>query len=592
MKDSGERKKKRFSKEGLRKLIGIYQYVIPYKGKFIFGLVLLFISSGLFMAFPYVAGKLLDIASGKEGWITQSISFAALLLIGILFLQSVFSFFRVMLFAQVTERAMAAIRVDTYKKIISLPMAYYDKVRTGELVSRITNDISLLQDTLSVTLAELIRQIVVLLVGTIVIFSTTPKLSLFMLATFPIIILVAFFFGRFIRKLSKRTQDELAEANVVAEETIQAIFSVKSFTSEFYETGRFSKAIDKAVITALRGAKYRALFISFIIFAIFGSIVAIMWFGARLVQQGEMSVGDLLSFVLYTTFIGASIGGLGNLFGQVQKAIGASERVLELKDEEGEDLEEVSTEINIEGNIKFRNVGFSYPTRPEIKIIQNLDFELKKGERIALVGQSGAGKSTIVQLLMRYYDLEDGKITIDGKNITDMPVHQLRKNIGIVPQEVILFGGSLKENIQYGKPGASNEEIREAARKANALEFIEGFPEGFDTLVGERGVKLSGGQRQRIAIARAILKDPKILVLDEATSSLDAKSEKLVKDALDRLMQNRTTLVIAHRLATIKEVDRILVLKKGQVLEQGNHSELIEKNGEYKNFIELQLMEL
>ena len=527
-----ERKKRKFSKEGFKKLIGIFRYVLPYRGRFIVGLVLLFISSSLLMAFPFVAGKLLDIASGKADWITQSITTAALMLIGILFFQAVLSFMRVMLFAQVTEKAMAGIRTDIFERILSLPMVFFDRRRAGELISRITNDISLLQDTLSVTLAELIRQVVVLIVGTAVIFFTTPKLSLFMLGTFPIIIIVAFFFGKFIRKLSKKTQDQLAAANVIVEETIQSISSVKSFTSESYEAGRFSSAINKAVDIALRGAKYRALFISFIIFAIFGGIVAIMWFGANLVQQGDMSVGDLLSFVLYTTFIGASIGGLGNLFGQVQKAMGASERVLEIQEEETEDIVGETVPIDKTGSIVFERVEFSYPTRKEIQVIRGVSFEVGEGEKVALVGQSGAGKSTIVQLLMHFYAVDDGTIYIGNRQLTDLPLKTLRSAIGIVPQEVILFGGTLEENIRYGRPDASSVEIREAARKANALEFIETFPEGFNTMVGERGIKLSGGQRQRIAIARAILKDPKILILDEATSSLDAESEHLVQGAV------------------------------------------------------------
>lgn len=586
-----ERKKRKFSKEGFKKLIGIFRYVLPYRGRFIVGLVLLFISSSLLMAFPFVAGKLLDIASGKADWITQSITTAALMLIGILFFQAVLSFMRVMLFAQVTEKAMAGIRTDIFERILSLPMVFFDRRRAGELISRITNDISLLQDTLSVTLAELIRQVVVLIVGTAVIFFTTPKLSLFMLGTFPIIIIVAFFFGKFIRKLSKKTQDQLAAANVIVEETIQSISSVKSFTSESYEAGRFSSAINKAVDIALRGAKYRALFISFIIFAIFGGIVAIMWFGANLVQQGDMSVGDLLSFVLYTTFIGASIGGLGNLFGQVQKAMGASERVLEIQEEETEDIVGETVPIDKTGSIVFERVEFSYPTRKEIQVIRGVSFEVGEGEKVALVGQSGAGKSTIVQLLMHFYAVDDGTIYIGNRQLTDLPLKTLRSAIGIVPQEVILFGGTLEENIRYGRPDASSVEIREAARKANALEFIETFPEGFNTMVGERGIKLSGGQRQRIAIARAILKDPKILILDEATSSLDAESEHLVQGALNELMKGRTTIIIAHRLATIKEVDRILVLKNGSIIEQGSHQDLLQKEGEYRNFIELQLME-
>lgn len=585
---SKERSNRRFSKEGFRKLLGIFQYVLPFKRLFIVGLIFLFISSSLLMAFPYVAGKLLDIASGKESWIVDSIGTAALLLLGILFLQSIISFFRVLLFANVTERAMANIRTDLYQKIIRLPMTFFDKRRAGELISRITNDVSILQDTLSVTLAELIRQTVILIVGTAVIFLTTPKLSLFMLATFPVIVLIAMFFGRFIRRLSKKTQDQLADTNVIAEETIQSISSVKSFTSEVYESNRYATSITGVVKTALRVAKYRAGFISFIIFALFGGIVAIMWYGASLVSTGEMSVGELLSFVLYTTFIGASIAGLGDLYGQVQKAVGASERVLEINQEKAEEVSSDAVE-KLHGSIIFESIRFSYPTRKEVEVLKGLSFSIESGEKIALVGHSGAGKSTVIQLLMRYYEPDEGRILIGDQDISQMPLTRLRGNIGIVPQEVILFGGTLLENIRYGRPDAADEEIWEAARKANALQFIEQFPDRFETLVGERGIKLSGGQRQRIAIARAILKDPEILILDEATSSLDAESEFLVQGALTELMKNRTTIVIAHRLATIRSVDRIYVLKNGEIIENGSHSELLEKEGDYKNFIQLQL---
>ena len=413
-----------------------------------------------------------------------------------------------------------------------------------------------------------------------------------MLATFPVIVIVAFVFGKFIRSLSKKTQDELAAANVIVEETLVSIQTVKAFTSELFETRRYDSALGKVVKIALKAANYRGAFISFIIFALFGGIVGVMWYGATLVSTGEISVGNLLSFILYTTFIGGSIAGLGDLYGQIQKAIGASERVIEILDEEGEELEKSGIEeiIPLEGHIQFNNVRFTYPTRMDIEVLKGVDLTINQGQKVALVGQSGAGKSTIMQLLMKFYVPTSGEITIDGHQINDLPVSAYRKNIGIVPQEVLLFGGSIGENIAYGKPGSSKEEIEKAAEKAYALDFINSFPEGMDTLVGERGVKLSGGQRQRIAIARAILKNPKILILDEATSSLDAESEFLVQKALDELMKNRTTLIIAHRLATIRKVDKIYVLADGQVIEAGTHEELSRNDeGTYSNLVRLQL---
>ncbi|MGE0929613.1 ABC transporter ATP-binding protein [Peijinzhouia sedimentorum] len=584
--------KRPVNKAALGKLSRIFNYMKPYMGKFVLGLVFLLLSSLTLLAFPELAGRLVDAASGNSDWYINDVNQIALLLLGVLLVQSFFSFFRVYLFARVSERSMADIRLDLYSRLLSLPLGFYDKRRTGELFSRITSDVSQLQDTFSITLAEFLRQILTLLVGVFIIFYTTPQLTLFMLATFPVIVIVAFVFGKFIRSLSKKTQDELAAANVIVEETLVSIQTVKAFTSELFETRRYDSALGKVVKIALKAANYRGAFISFIIFALFGGIVGVMWYGATLVSTGEISVGNLLSFILYTTFIGGSIAGLGDLYGQIQKAIGASERVIEILDEEGEELEKSGIEeiIPLEGHIQFNNVRFTYPTRMDIEVLKGVDLTINQGQKVALVGQSGAGKSTIMQLLMKFYVPTSGEITIDGHQINDLPVSAYRKNIGIVPQEVLLFGGSIGENIAYGKPGSSKEEIEKAAEKAYALDFINSFPEGMDTLVGERGVKLSGGQRQRIAIARAILKNPKILILDEATSSLDAESEFLVQKALDELMKNRTTLIIAHRLATIRKVDKIYVLADGQVIEAGTHEELSRNDeGTYSNLVRLQL---
>ena len=585
--------KKRISRDGFKNLLGIFKYMWPYKASFIVGLVLLIVSSSIFMVFPYISGKLIDLASGDQTWIIDNIGTAALVLLGVLFFQSVVSFFRVVLFARVTENAMAGIRVELYERLMALPITFYDKNRAGDLISRISNDVTILQGTFSTTLAELIRQFIILITGIGLIFYLTPALSVFMLATFPVIILVAIFFGRFIRKLSKQTQEELATANVIVEETVQSIHAVKSYTSEIFEIARYGKSMSSVVKTALRVANWRGAFISFIIFMLFGGIVAIMWYGAKLVQSGEMTVGDLLQFILYTTFIGASIAGLGDLFGQVAKAVGAAERILEIQDEVPEwKAGQAPKALDLKGDISFENIQFTYPTRPEVSVLNDINLQIKKGQKVALVGHSGAGKSTIVQLLMKFYPLNGGKITIGGQDISDLDVQSLRSHVGIVPQEVILFGGTIEENIKYGKPEATHEEVIEAAKKANALDFIEKFPEAFETTVGERGVKLSGGQRQRIAIARAVLKDPDILILDEATSSLDAESEHLVQQALNELMKGRTTIIIAHRLATIRTVDQIYVLDQGEIVESGSHEELLAREqGSYKSFIELQLQD-
>ncbi|NVJ87196.1 MAG: ATP-binding cassette domain-containing protein [Algoriphagus sp.] len=582
-----EHEKRKLNKRSFEKLGGIFRFMLPYKGYFFLGLVFLLFSSLTLLTFPYVAGKLIDTAQGSE-WVVNDINSIALILLGILAVQSVFSFLRVWLFAQVSERSMRDIRMALYGRMLRLPMTFFDKRRTGELISRITSDVSLLQDAFSVTLAELFRQVVTLLAGIGFLVFTTPKLTLFMLGTFPVLVLLAMVFGRFIRKLSKKTQDELAHANVIVEETLQSITTVKSFVGESYESNRYASGLEKVVQVALRTAKFRGGFISFIIFALFGGIVAVMWYGASLVSSGEMSVGELVSFVLYTTFIGGSIAGLGDIYSQIQKAIGSSERVLEILDEK-EEQAKGSTKGEGLGDIVFSEVSFHYPTRPEVEVLKSLSLQIRPGEKVALVGHSGAGKSTIIQLLLRFYDVEKGEIRINGLSLENWDLEELRRHIGMVPQEVLLFGGSIRENIAYAKPHATEEEIIEAAKKANAWQFISQFPEGLNTLVGERGVKLSGGQRQRVAIARAILKDPSLLILDEATSSLDAESEALVQEALDELMKGRTTIIIAHRLATIRKVDRIYVLSEGKIMEEGSHFDLAEKEGGfYANLVKLQ----
>lgn len=579
--------KRKLNKQNLSKLGGIFQFLMPYKLAFISGLIFLLLSSLTLLTFPFVAGKLIDTAQGST-WIVNDVNSIALILIGILAVQSIFSFFRVWLFALVSEQAMRDIRHQLYGRLVRLPMTFFDKRRTGELISRITADVSQLQDTFSTTLAELFRQVITLVAGIGFLFFNTPKLTVFMLGTFPVLIVIAMFFGRFIRKLSKKTQDELAAANVIVEETLQSISTVKSFVGEAYESARYGKGLNAVVGVALTTAKYRGAFISFIIFALFGGIVAVMWYGASLVAEGQMSVGELVSFVLYTTFIGGSIAGLGDIYSQLQKAIGSSERVLEIMDEAPE-AEYGATSEKFEGKIEFVGVGFRYPTRPEVEVLKNVSFQVQPGEKVALAGHSGAGKSTIIQLLLRFYESDKGSVLIDGRDVKEWDLKALRSKIGIVPQEVLLFGGSIRENIAYAKPDATEDEIIQAAKKANAWQFITQFPEGLETLVGERGVKLSGGQRQRVAIARAILKDPAILILDEATSSLDAESESLVQQALDELMKGRTTLIIAHRLATIRKVDRIYALSEGKIVEQGSHKELLaDEGGFYANLVRLQ----
>lgn len=585
-----EDNKRRFSIQDIKKSLAIYRFIKPYRGIFFLGLFFLLGSGLTSMVFPFFTGKLIDAATHIHKDVINNI---ALSLGGILVIQAIFSFFRMYLFSYVTENITADMRYAMYDKLTRLPITYFDSHRLGELNSRITTDVAQLQDMLSTTLAEFFRQIMTLIVGIAFILFYSTKLTLFMLSTFPVMVIIALIFGRYIRKLSKERQDELATGNVIVEETLQAIKVVKAFTNEWFEVLRYKKSLDKSVMVSLRTAKLRAVFVAFIISTLFGGIVLVLWYGARLVTSGELSIGQLTSFIIYTAFIGGAVGGLGDLYSQIQKTIGSSERIIEILNEHGESINDNNpslTPIKLNGAIEFVNVNFTYPSRMDVQVLNNISLNIAKGKKVALVGPSGAGKSTIAQLLMHFYDVNSGEILIDGNSINNLSITDLRSNIGIVPQETILFGGSIYENIKYGNMNADESEIIDAARKANALNFIEAFPDKFQTIVGERGVQLSGGQRQRVALARAILKDPAILILDEATSSLDAESERLVQDALDVLMLNRTSLIIAHRLSTVRKADTILVINNGQIVETGTHEELIvNRDGLYSHLVKMQL---
>jgi ABC-type multidrug transport system fused ATPase/permease subunit len=471
-------------------------------------------------------------------------------------------------------------------------MSYFSQNRVGDMNSRIATDINMLSDTFTTVVAEFLRQSMLIVGGIAFLAYTSVELTMVMLGVVPFVAVFAVVFGRTIRKISKETQDQIAKSNTIVEETLSGITNVKSFANEMFESVRYAKSTDAIIEKAMQGAKARGFFASFIILALFGSIVGVIWYGARLVNQDEMSFGNLIQFVLYSVFVGASIGGIAEMYAQIQKAIGAAERILEIMDEDAEPYETTKQVSGgaISGSLKFDNVQFRYPSRPDISVLNGVSFDAKQGETIALVGPSGSGKSTIASLVLRFYDPDSGAITIDGIDTKEMGLEFLRNQMAIVPQDVILFGGTIRENIEYGKPGASLVEIEEAAKKANAHVFVDSFPEKYDTVVGERGIQLSGGQRQRVAIARAVLKDPRILILDEATSSLDSESERLVQEALDKLMVGRTSLVIAHRLSTIRKADRILVLDKGSIFENGKHEELLQKEGGlYKGLLELQM---
>ncbi len=584
--------KAKLNASSISKAILIFKYAGNNKWKFYVGLVFLLLTGATALAFPKLLGMLVDCVTVKD--VTKAKNIAIGLMV-ILLLQSFFSFFRLSLFINFTENTLANIRLALYSNLIKLPMNFFSQKRVGELNSRIGSDISQIQDTLTSTIAEFLRQTILIIGGIIFLATISLKLTLLMLSIVPVVAVAAVIFGRFIRRFSKKVQDQVAESQVIVEETLQGITNVKAFANEWYEIARYKGKINDVVKLAIKGGQYRGYFASFIIFCLFGAIVAVVWYGVNLCINGEIKgVGELISFVLYSTFIGASFGGIAELYAQIQKAVGATERVFELLDEIPEKINSNQNPsiAKIKGNVTFKNVAFSYPSRPEIQVLKEVNFVANYGNKIAIVGPSGAGKSTISSLLLRFYDIDSGQIIIDDKNIYDYDLDQLRGNMSIVPQDVILFGGSIRENIAYGKPNASEEEIINASKQANAFNFVNGFPEKFDTLVGERGIKLSGGQRQRIAIARALLKNPSILILDEATSSLDSESEKLVQEALETLMEGRTSIIIAHRLSTIRKADVILVLNDGKISEKGTHKELLEiENGIYKNLSNLQFSE-
>jgi ABC-type multidrug transport system fused ATPase/permease subunit len=470
-------------------------------------------------------------------------------------------------------------------------MSFFAARRVGELNSRISSDISLLQDSLTSTLADLLSQLILIIGGITLMTISSFKLTLFMLAILPAVALFAFFSGRAIRRYSRKAQGYVAESNTIVEETLQGIQNVKAFTNELFEIRRYREKTNEVAKAGIKGGKYQAA-MSFIILAFFMAMGAVIWRGATLIATGQMAAGQLFSFVIYSGFIAGNIAGMAGVYTRLQKAIGAAEKLLLLLDEPAEDVDELyvhKPDDSLLGRIAFDQVEFEYPSRKENVVLRNVSFSVEPGQQVALVGPSGAGKSTVVSLLLKFYEPSNGSIIFDSRDSRNFPVTALRSQMAIVPQDVFLFGGTIRENIAYGKPGADEEEISDAARQANAWEFIQTFPEKLDTIVGERGVQLSGGQRQRIAIARAVLKNPKILILDEATSSLDSESERLVQEALDKLMKGRTSIVIAHRLATIRNADKIIVLDNGTIIEQGTHFELLaNKNGLYKTLTELQ----
>ncbi len=588
--------KAKLDRESIGQALELFRYLRPYRVRFGLALASLFSGSLMSLAFPYLAGSIIDAAvlHDSAGGELAGVDRTALLLMGILALQAGLSYFHFLSFATVGQRCLVDLRRDTYARLISLPMTFFAQRRVGELASRLSADLIQIEDTLISILPQFIRQSTMLIGGIALIATTSLRLTGIMLVSLPLLTVVAVVFGRKTRKISREAQDRLADTATIGEETLQGIVNVKAFANEGYELTRYHDGLGKFLETTLRGARLRAAFIAFIIFALFGSIVLVLWSGARLLQTGGISFGGLTRFILYTTFVAGAMGQFAELYSQLQKAVGATQRVRELHRETGEVEARLgptppSGLARLRGDVVFENANFTYPSREGIEVLHAINLAAVSGQRIALVGPSGAGKSTLISLLLRLYDPTSGRLLIDGRDARDYRLSELRRQMSMVPQEVLLFGGSISENIAYGKPGATAQEIEEAARRANAHDFIAAFPEGYETLVGDRGIKLSGGQRQRVAIARAILKDPAILILDEATSSLDSESERLIQEALETLMQGRTSFIIAHRLATVRHVDRIFVIADGRVVESGTHDELqAMEGGTYQRLSALQ----
>ncbi|MBC8145282.1 MAG: ABC transporter ATP-binding protein [bacterium] len=584
---TSETPKAKISRESLKTTRFLLAYLKPFRLKFSIAMASLLLSSLAGLAFPALTGSLIDAATNKQTPLGD-INTVTLILFAVLVAQSGFSYLRTFFLMEVSERSLANLRRDLYDHVLRQPMWFFHQHRVGELSSRISADISSIQMTITTTISELIRQSVILIGGIVLIAYTSIKLTAIILIAVPVLVVITILFGRAIRKAGRKMTDLYAELNTVVEETFQGISIVKAFTAEHRESKRYMHKLQDVIGVALGVARARGAFIAFLLFILFGGIVAVVWYGGKMVQVGTLTIGELTSFVLYAVFVGGAMGSFADLYGSVQRAVGASERVRELFDAPPEAVGEPSQKRMLKGDVSLRNVSFAYATRADVQVLKGITLDVAAGSSLAIVGPSGAGKSTLAGLLMRFYEPTDGELIVDGRNAVEYKLADYRGSIAIVPQDILLFGGSIADNISYGEPEASDEMIREAARQANALEFIDAFPDGMQTIVGERGVQLSGGQRQRVAIARAILKDPSILILDEATSSLDSESERLVQNAIEHLMQARTTFVIAHRLSTILNADRIAVIRGGVVAESGTYAELIAMEGVFARLVSMQ----
>jgi ATP-binding cassette, subfamily B, bacterial len=572
----------------MKPLRAVFPFLAPYKVKLCLAAFYLLVAAAAALGIPVALRAVIDYGFSSERVGSIDLYFLDLLLLAAAY--AIFAALRFYTVMWIGERVVADIRNKVYAHVVTLSPSFYETTRTGEVLSRLTTDTTLVQTVFGAGMSIALRSAVMLTGAFVMLFITSPKLTSLLFLLLPLVVMPVLIYGKKVRRLSRASQDKIADLSGLADEALNSIHIIQAYTLEKFQSHRFGQATERAFETASGRIMMSSMLSAAIVLTAFSAIVCVLWIGAREVISGAMTPGTLGQFLLYATFVAGTTMALGEVWSDVQRAAGAMERLLELLQSRSNVMspaEPVAFAVN-EGGLTIENVIFNYPSRPDSPSLQEFTLKINPGETIALVGPSGAGKSTVFQLLMRFYDPRNGRIVLDGVDIRNADLTALRNRIGIVPQNTVLFAASAMENIRLGRLDATDEEVYAAARAAVADEFIRKLPEGYDTFLGEKGARLSGGQQQRIAIARAILKNPPVLLLDEATSSLDAESEKLVQEALEHLMKGRTTLVIAHRLATVKKVDRIVVMAEGKIVDEGNHEQLLRANGLYARLAELQ----